>query len=107
MPISKELGSNLDQVALQVSAYEEYLCRVPGATEVDLRISTLGDDDVGYYLQFADEQLLISKYDRARDEELERRPIMDYPVAIRLKGCLLYTSPSPRDATLSRMPSSA
>ena len=23
------------------------------------------------------------------------------------KGCLLYTSPSPRDATLSRMPSSA
>ena len=26
---------------------------------------------------------------------------------IRDKGCLLYTSPSPRDATLSRMPSSA
>ena len=24
-----------------------------------------------------------------------------------LKACLLYTSPSPRDATLSRMPSSA
>ena len=24
-----------------------------------------------------------------------------------LRGCLLYTSPSPRDATLSRMPSSA
>ena len=27
--------------------------------------------------------------------------------ASELKGCLLYTSPSPRDATLSRMPSSA
>ena len=25
----------------------------------------------------------------------------------RIAGCLLYTSPSPRDATLSRMPSSA
>ena len=25
----------------------------------------------------------------------------------RLKGCLLYTSPSPRDRTRSRMPSSA
>ena len=24
-----------------------------------------------------------------------------------VRGCLLYTSPSPRDATLSRMPSSA
>ena len=28
-------------------------------------------------------------------------------VYARLKPCLLYTSPSPRDATLSRMPSSA
>ena len=26
---------------------------------------------------------------------------------VRYMGCLLYTSPSPRDATLSRMPSSA
>ena len=26
---------------------------------------------------------------------------------ILVQGCLLYTSPSPRDATLSRMPSSA
>ena len=33
----------------------------------------------------------------------------DYVVTARAKGlpCLLYTSPSPRDATLSRMPSSA
>ena len=29
------------------------------------------------------------------------------PQMLRDKGCLLYTSPSPRDATLSRMPSSA
>ena len=27
--------------------------------------------------------------------------------AMKAQGCLLYTSPSPRDATLSRMPSSA
>ena len=27
--------------------------------------------------------------------------------AVTFDGCLLYTSPSPRDATLSRMPSSA
>ena len=30
-----------------------------------------------------------------------------YSVSGRNKACLLYTSPSPRDATLSRMPSSA
>ena len=28
-------------------------------------------------------------------------------VTINIEACLLYTSPSPRDATLSRMPSSA
>ena len=28
-------------------------------------------------------------------------------LVVQLEGCLLYTSPSPRDATLSRMPSSA
>ena len=32
---------------------------------------------------------------------------IDQQVFWQLKHCLLYTSPSPRDATLSRMPSSA
>ena len=36
----------------------------------------------------------------ARSVLANGRPVV-YP------GCLLYTSPSPRDATLSRMPSSA
>ena len=38
------------------------------------------------------------------------KPITKKPAEVRMgsgKGCLLYTSPSPRDATLSRMPSSA
>ena len=33
-----------------------------------------------------------------------KRVLVDYA---RMRSCLLYTSPSPRDATLSRMPSSA
>ena len=33
--------------------------------------------------------------------------LTDGMTATALNGCLLYTSPSPRDATLSRMPSSA
>ena len=31
----------------------------------------------------------------------------DLPLEVNVTTCLLYTSPSPRDATLSRMPSSA
>ena len=34
-------------------------------------------------------------------------PIEAAPVTVEGKGCLLYTSPSPRDRTRSRMPSSA
>ena len=45
------------------------------------------------------------------DEEPERRPatkqlLLNKDIDL-MYGCLLYTSPSPRDATLSRMPSSA
>ena len=40
-------------------------------------------------------------YGPARKEEMENRAVVEDII------CLLYTSPSPRDATLSRMPSSA
>ena len=41
--------------------------------------------------------------------QLLPRPQASYSQAssIKFKGCLLYTSPSPRDGLLSRMPSSA
>ena len=44
------------------------------------------------------------------DRHFSHPTVMGYPVARGARehtGCLLYTSPSPRDATLSRMPSSA
>ena len=54
---------------------------------------------------------------RARMETVSKRSVADrlmrrllamvIPHAERFHFCLLYTSPSPRDATLSRMPSSA
>ena len=43
---------------------------------------------------------------RNADENDDRR-VNFSPEFITRTGCLLYTSPSPRDATLSRMPSSA
>ena len=41
-----------------------------------------------------------------RAQKLLPELIKDYKI-LEINGCLLYTSPSPRDATLSRMPSSA
>ena len=48
--------------------------------------------------------------DGLRDEDLSYRPTSEAKntmETIQHIYCLLYTSPSPRDATLSRMPSSA
>ena len=56
---------------------------------VDLKYPEYGDSEANEFVQ-----------GDLRDVEFVRR-------AIQYKGCLLYTSPSPRDATLSRMPSSA
>ena len=39
--------------------------------------------------------------------EAAHRLAEKYDILVALHTCLLYTSPSPRDATLSRMPSSA
>ena len=50
-------------------------------------------------------QLLEHAISAFADAGIERAAHAD--VAARAKVCLLYTSPSPRDATLSRMPSSA
>ena len=45
---------------------------------------------------------------RAYQQTKNPRPIVDSLMQIgRLTGCLLYTSPSPRDLSTSRMPSSA
>ena len=59
------------------------------------------DDDGEYYLVTPVEKIRI---------EVEERPflIIDYQLITKnKKHCLLYTSPSPRDRSVSRMPSSA
>ena len=54
--------------------------------------------------------LLESAYQACLAYELQKRGfevVKEQPVPVIYDDCLLYTSPSPRDATLSRMPSSA
>ena len=60
----------------------------------------------------SEEYLKLSKLHK--NEELNQHYLNNIPIAVKdlidvkdLKTCLLYTSPSPRDRTRSRMPSSA
>ena len=60
--------------------------------------------------RFADDQSSMASRGVAaikRGAEDIEKPQEEKPYTSSLQGCLLYTSPSPRDATLSRMPSSA
>ena len=64
-------------------------------------LSVVGNDEAGRAL----ERLLA---DSGIDASLHEDPGLDTTVKLRVIGsCLLYTSPSPRDRTRSRMPSSA
>ena len=53
--------------------------------------------------QGASDQEMVEKYDKYFHWKLEKMA----KTRERLEDCLLYTSPSPRDCRLSRMPSSA
>ena len=48
---------------------------------------------------------LVIEFQPAQKGWMEQ--ISNYVAPLEIGDCLLYTSPSPRDATLSRMPSSA
>ena len=56
-------------------------------------------------IEFVDEET-GAEFIALPSDTFEVKVLLDYETEI-LNGCLLYTSPSPRDATLSRMPSSA
>ena len=63
-------------------------------------VSYQNEKPVPFYVSKPRSQSLDEKYQ-------QNRMLCEWLEFILLKGCLLYTSPSPRDATLSRMPSSA
>ena len=73
-----------------------------------LRRADLAEDPVAQFLTWQDQAIEAGLADPTAcilatlqpDQTMRQRMVL-------MKGCLLYTSPSPRDATLSRMPSSA
>ena len=65
----------------------------------DARVQTM-DADPESYLTVEKKNLIVDSFVKWRVEDV-------HAYYTRLQGCLLYTSPSPRDATLSRMPASA
>ena len=70
-----------------------------GGESLDLRIGALADWCGGFSLGLSMGGL--------QDRMLVNDDVREFVEDVQYISCLLYTSPSPRDATLSRMPSSA
>ena len=66
------------------------------------------DDYTNYYVTFTKDDLeKVIEVEADRFQRLKYTEEQFRTEALAVKGCLLYTSPSPRDGLLSRMPSSA
>ena len=98
------IGDGLKPVMVGVRNFQIVQQRVAGGIRVD--DEEMGDALVGLLLRH---KILVEPSGAAGVAVALRRKIPGNPrrVGIMLTGCLLYTSPSPRDKRQSRMPSSA
>ena len=104
--IGEDAFNNLSNVAVSIAGSGDI--EVEGSAD-NLDISIAGSGDVN----LKDLKVSSCEVSIAGSGDCEIHVASDLKVSIagsgdvKYKGCLLYTSPSPRDATLSRMPSSA
>ena len=92
IPLNFEMAATDEMQKIALAHEPHAVCIVPEKRE---ERTTEGGLDV-----VREEKKLAHFITPLRDKGSRREPLS-------LRGCLLYTSPSPRDATLSRMPSSA
>ena len=70
----------------------------------NIKFISMHDEMSSSYLSYAMSVIVSRALPDIRDG---LKPVHRRILYAMYKGCLLYTSPSPRDATLSRMPASA
>ena len=97
----KVLAENLKQKAFKEKAIiDEANKTATKISKLELKISAKVGPDGKLFGSISNADVAKSLLDKKIEVEKEN-------ISIPGKSCLLYTSPSPRDATLSRMPSSA
>ena len=96
---------------IEIIAHRGYSARAPENTVASVRAAlTAGATAVEWDLQVSASGTPYLFHDDSLDRTTNGVGLFAEStdaVIDRLEACLLYTSPSPRDATLSRMPSSA
>ena len=102
--ISAELGLGFDDadVEMYTALFTEKLQRDP--TDVEIFDMAQSNSEHSRHWYFGGKQVIAGELQEKTLFQMVKATLQAPTVN---KTCLLYTSPSPRDATLSRMPSSA
>ena len=88
--------------ALQMEEIKWIIITSENAQEVFKKLEEAGIDPVLFGITDKDYQVLARNFAQIRQKLQETNNLLE-----EYKNCLLYTSPSPRDLSTSRMPSSA
>ena len=95
---------------ISISGENSVLVQLPGLTDQEKAIEAVGTTGLLTFRPVLNSSLNLG-YSPALtiipNEDDPDNPTVTAPPGVDELTCLLYTSPSPRDATLSRMPSSA
>ena len=93
----------LAQVALDAGRMDEAQKEIEAAAALTREVLARNPDDTDAIFAHAQSEYWVGAYYRQQGKLAEmEKPLREYD-----RFCLLYTSPSPRDRTRSRMPSSA
>ena len=81
------------------------LAPMAGVTDYPFRVLCKAQGAGVVYSEFVSAHGIIRE--NAKTWQMIKFTDFERPIGIQIFGCLLYTSPSPRDLSTSRMPSSA
>ena len=99
-------GSGIQEIDTPVPFLDHMLSQLSKHGYFDLTIKAQGDTHIDFHHTVEDVGIAVGQ--AFKDALGDKKGIRRFSEAnVPLNDCLLYTSPSPRDATLSRMPSSA
>ena len=110
VPLFREQIKGGGPVTVTDPKIQRYFMSIPEAVELVIQAGAMGEGgdlfvlDMGEPVRIID---LAQKMIHLSGLRLKDKLHPDGDIEIKFTGCLLYTSPSPRDAHESRMPSSA
>ena len=103
----KQLSSAEMKSIVQPTVVSQTIANFPATEAVNLQHVLSKDDENANENKISEEEVRVDTRNTQVDQDLDEDLVENNEFFYRHCSCLLYTSPSPRDLSTSRMPSSA